>query len=51
MVREQSKFQVTDPFTPGDFEERVRLPAGRVGGTQWGNECSGERIYFMFNNT
>lgn len=27
-------------FTPDDFEEHVRLPAGRVGGTQWGNEYS-----------
>lgn len=31
-------------FTPEDSEERVCLPAGPVGGTRWGNECSGGRI-------
>lgn len=31
-------------FTPEYFGERVRLPAGRVGGTQWGNEYSRGRV-------
>lgn len=31
-------------FTPEDFEERVRLPAGRVGDTRRGNEYSGGKF-------
>lgn len=30
--------RTSDTFTPEDSEERLRLPAGRVGGTQWGSE-------------
>lgn len=41
---EGAKQMSYDPsITPEDLEERVRLPAGRDGGTRWGNEYSGGR--------
>lgn len=42
-VREQSRCQMADPFIHEDFGGHVRLPAGRGGDTQWGNEYSGRR--------
>lgn len=45
LVGEGTKQKSEDrSFTREDFEERVRLPAVRVGGTRWGNGYSGGRF-------